>query len=221
MPGGQWRGADGDQHGEGAARLTGTARWTKSGTRGVRQPTSRHGSLVVLEPVVGWGPRLQGQPPAVLIATMLSPHAVVPAATLFARPSHAGAPLPHAVGSLKVLKVHVRAITVGVNKGRCAVTNGADCANHGEAVIPTAHVDHGRFVQVAHCTMIAAGVRRHEPYLGIYGCSVTDPRWTLLQDIDPALLQAFGAAGVTRVEYVSAFPSQRDAWVWLGPATDP
>ena len=69
--------------------------------------------------------------------------------------------------------------------------------------------------------MIAAGVRRHEPYLGIYGCSVTDPRWTLLQDVKPALLQAFGAAGVTRVEYVSAFPSQGDAWVWLGTATDP
>lgn len=36
----------------------------------------------------------------------------------------------------------------------------------------------------------------------------------------PALLRSFGDAGVLRVEYVSAFPSQDDAWVWLGTATD-
>ena len=49
---------------------------------------------------------------------------------------------------------------------------------------------------------------------------MTDPRWTLLQDMKPALLQAFRASGVTRIEYVSAFPSQDDAWVWLGTSTD-
>jgi hypothetical protein len=54
----------------------------------------------------------------------------------------------------------------------------------------------------------------------IYGCSVTDPRWDLLQEMKPALLQAFRDWGVTRIEYVSAFPSQDDAWVWLGTATD-
>jgi hypothetical protein len=55
---------------------------------------------------------------------------------------------------------------------------------------------------------------------GIYGCSVTDPRWTLLQEMEPALLQAFRESGVTRIEYVAAFPSQDDAWVWLGTETD-
>jgi len=36
----------------------------------------------------------------------------------------------------------------------------------------------------------------------------------------PALLQEFLEAEVVRVEYVSAFPSQNDTWVWLGTATD-
>lgn len=36
----------------------------------------------------------------------------------------------------------------------------------------------------------------------------------------PALLRAFAESGVTRIEYVSAFPSQGSAWVWLGTATD-
>jgi hypothetical protein len=36
----------------------------------------------------------------------------------------------------------------------------------------------------------------------------------------PALLQDFREFGVVRVEYVAAFPSQEDAWVWLGTATD-
>ena len=35
-----------------------------------------------------------------------------------------------------------------------------------------------------------------------------------------ALLRTFGESGVLRVEYVSAFPFQDDAWVWLGTATD-
>jgi hypothetical protein len=48
---------------------------------------------------------------------------------------------------------------------------------------------------------------------------VTDERWTVLQDLEPALLRAFSNAGVVRIEYVSAFP-QDDAWVWLGTATD-
>jgi len=34
------------------------------------------------------------------------------------------------------------------------------------------------------------------------------------------LLQTFQASGVVRIEYVAAFPSQDDAWVWLGTATD-
>lgn len=54
--------------------------------------------------------------------------------------------------------------------------------------------------------------------------SVTDhfgrAAWALLQDISPALLRTFENSGVLRVEYVSAFPSQDDAWVWLGTATD-
>lgn len=53
-----------------------------------------------------------------------------------------------------------------------------------------------------------------------YCCLVTDPRWALLQDMKPALLRRFKSSGVLRVEYVSAFPSQDDAWVWLGTATD-
>jgi hypothetical protein len=53
-----------------------------------------------------------------------------------------------------------------------------------------------------------------------YGCLVTDPRWALLQDMKPALLRRFRESGVLRVEYVSAFPFQDDAWVWLGTATD-
>jgi hypothetical protein len=36
----------------------------------------------------------------------------------------------------------------------------------------------------------------------------------------PALLTAFGESGVTRIEYVSALPSQSDAWLWLGTSTD-
>jgi hypothetical protein len=36
----------------------------------------------------------------------------------------------------------------------------------------------------------------------------------------PALFRRFEEAGVLRIEYVSAFPSQDDAWVWLGTATD-
>ena len=35
-----------------------------------------------------------------------------------------------------------------------------------------------------------------------------------------ALLQAFRESGVTRIEYVTAFPLGDDAWVWLGTATD-
>lgn len=53
-----------------------------------------------------------------------------------------------------------------------------------------------------------------------YRWFVTDPRWALLQDMKPVLLRRFRDAGVLRVEYVSAFPSQDDAWVWLGTATD-
>lgn len=36
----------------------------------------------------------------------------------------------------------------------------------------------------------------------------------------PSLLQTFRGSGVVRIEYVSAFPFQDDAWVWLGTATD-
>lgn len=38
--------------------------------------------------------------------------------------------------------------------------------------------------------------------------------------MEPALLHMFRSAGVKRIEYVTAFPSQDDAWVWLGTATD-
>lgn len=38
--------------------------------------------------------------------------------------------------------------------------------------------------------------------------------------MEPALLQAFGEAGVVRVEYVASFPLQDDAWVWVGTTTD-
>lgn len=49
---------------------------------------------------------------------------------------------------------------------------------------------------------------------------MTDPRWTALQEMEPALLRAFRDAGVVRVEYVAAFPSEDGAWVWLGTTTD-
>ena len=49
---------------------------------------------------------------------------------------------------------------------------------------------------------------------------MTDPRWALLQDTTPTLLQVFGESGVTRIEFVSAFPSRDDVWVWLGTSTD-
>lgn len=49
---------------------------------------------------------------------------------------------------------------------------------------------------------------------------MTDPRWALLQDMKPELLRAFSELGVIRIEYVASFPSQDDAWVWLGTATD-
>lgn len=38
--------------------------------------------------------------------------------------------------------------------------------------------------------------------------------------MEPSLLEAFREPGVVRIEYVAAFPSQDDAWVWLGTATD-
>lgn len=38
--------------------------------------------------------------------------------------------------------------------------------------------------------------------------------------MEPDLLRAFCDAGVTRVQYVAAFPSLDGAWVWLGTATD-
>jgi hypothetical protein len=33
-------------------------------------------------------------------------------------------------------------------------------------------------------------------------------------------LRRFEESGVSRIEYVAAFPSQDDAWVWLGTVTD-
>jgi hypothetical protein len=62
-----------------------------------------------------------------------------------------------------VIAVDVRAVTVGVNDGRCAVTQRADRANYREAVIPAAQLKDGRLVQVAHGRMIAARLRVHEP----------------------------------------------------------
>ena len=53
-----------------------------------------------------------------------------------------------------------------------------------------------------------------------YGCLVNDPRSALLHDMKPELLRRFKESGVLRVEYVSAFSFQDDAWVWLGTATD-
>ena len=94
---------------------------------------------------------------------MLSPHTVVPAAAPVARPATAGAQLPYPLCALEVITVDVRAVTVGVNDSRCAVTQGADRANYREAVIPAAHVDDGRLAQVAHSRMIAALLRVHEP----------------------------------------------------------
>ena len=38
--------------------------------------------------------------------------------------------------------------------------------------------------------------------------------------MSPALLLCFGQSGVVRIEYVSAFPTQDDAWVWLGTVSD-
>ena len=49
---------------------------------------------------------------------------------------------------------------------------------------------------------------------------MTDPRWTVLREMQPALLEAFQEQGVVRIEYVTAFPSQDHAWVWLGTSTD-
>jgi hypothetical protein len=42
----------------------------------------------------------------------------------------------------------------------------------------------------------------------------------MLNELKPLLIEAFGGDGVVRVEYVSAFPDQDDAWVRLGTATD-
>src|SRR5262245_54709832 len=49
---------------------------------------------------------------------------------------------------------------------------------------------------------------------------VSDYRWQILIDARPALVDAFFHDGVTRVEYVSAFPDQQPFAVWLGTATD-
>ena len=55
---------------------------------------------------------------------------------------------------------------------------------------------------------------------GCHNAVVTDPRWTMLNELKPALIEGFGGDGVVRVEYVAAFPDQDDAWVWLGTTTD-
>ena len=55
---------------------------------------------------------------------------------------------------------------------------------------------------------------------GCHNAMVTDPRWTMLNELKPVLIEAFSRDGVVRVEYVSAFPDQDDAWVWLGATTD-
>ncbi len=78
------------------------------------------------------------------------------------RSANAGAQLPYPVCAPAVLTVDVRAVTVGVNDRRCAVTERADRPNHREALIPNADVDDGCLVQVAHPRMIAAQQVVHE-----------------------------------------------------------
>lgn len=41
-----------------------------------------------------------------------------------------------------------------------------------------------------------------------------------MHEMKPALLEALRESGVTRIEYVTRFPTRDDAWVWLGTATD-
>jgi hypothetical protein len=64
-----------------------------------------------------------------------------------------------------------------------------------------------------------SATRSHKPMSGrSFGCHnavVTDPRWTMLNELKPVLIEAFGGDGVVRVEYVSAFPDQDDAWCGL------
>jgi len=48
---------------------------------------------------------------------------------------------------------------------------------------------------------------------------MADPRWQLLQDAKPLLLDVLAEQGVNRIEYVAAFPIG-GVVVWLGTATD-
>ena len=71
------------------------------------------------------------------------------------------------------------------------------------------------------CSLVPAHADERSPDdWPIYGCLVTDRRWSLLQEMEPALLEAFSELGVIRIEYVAAFPDLDGAWVWLGTATD-
>lgn len=49
---------------------------------------------------------------------------------------------------------------------------------------------------------------------------MSDYRWQAVEDARPTLVDAFSADGVSRVEYVAAFPDQQPFAVWLGTATD-
>lgn len=49
---------------------------------------------------------------------------------------------------------------------------------------------------------------------------MADPRWHLLQEAREAIVRRLAPHGVQHVEFVSAFGSSEDVWVWLATATD-
>lgn len=49
---------------------------------------------------------------------------------------------------------------------------------------------------------------------------MTDRRWELLEVARPLLLSSFASSGVTRIEFVAAFPMSKSLSVWLCTETD-
>jgi predicted component of type VI protein secretion system len=48
----------------------------------------------------------------------------------------------------------------------------------------------------------------------------SDPRWPLLNKARSAILARLGERGVQRVEFVAAFGTSDEVWVWLATASD-
>lgn len=53
-----------------------------------------------------------------------------------------------------------------------------------------------------------------------YPRSVSDPRWLLLQQAREVIVHRLGDHGVQHVEFVSAFGTSDEVWVWLATTTD-